>query len=137
MVRPMPSRSTRMHGAGRRLHRSVGWRAPVRRRRDQVSEVIGAIATAGMCAYILYDAWKHARRTPAVEVVYVDAPVDEAFAAAARLLRVREDATSDEVESAFRKKIVSAHPDRGGTEQATRELIEARETMLQRIGARH
>ena len=53
-------------------------------------------------------------------------------ARAASILGVAPDASSDEVQAAYRRLIVRVHPDTGGAEGLAAELNAARETMLGR-----
>lgn len=52
------------------------------------------------------------------------------LAAARRLLGVGRRASADEIEAAFRAGLFKAHPDHGGTAQATRRLTAARDLLL-------
>src|SRR5262245_44508196 len=45
-------------------------------------------------------------------------------------LGVEWPATVDEIRSAFRRKVIRIHPDHGGDEDETRELIRARDVLL-------
>ena len=49
---------------------------------------------------------------------------------AARLLGVKPTATLEEIRTAHRLAIASAHPDRGGTDAASAELNEARDVLV-------
>jgi len=48
---------------------------------------------------------------------------------ARRLLGVALDATADDVDRAFRRRVRTAHPDRGGDAATFRRLVEARTTL--------
>ena len=52
------------------------------------------------------------------------------LAAARTLLGVPAGAGADAVETAFRQRLRTAHPDAGGSSEATRRLTEARDLLL-------
>lgn len=64
----------------------------------------------------------------------VPPPIDPRVVAAAALLGIGVNATEDEIATAFRAKVRVAHPDLGGSDEATREIIEARDVMLAWVG---
>src|SRR5262249_37788104 len=49
------------------------------------------------------------------------------------VLGVTPGATADEIRSAFRTELLKTHPDHGGSVEATRKLIEARDLLLKRF----
>ncbi|MEO0499825.1 MAG: DnaJ domain-containing protein [Pseudomonadota bacterium] len=49
---------------------------------------------------------------------------------AAKLLGVRTSATPDEIRTAYRLAMASAHPDRGGSDAASAELNAARDVLM-------
>lgn len=53
----------------------------------------------------------------------------------ASLLGIAWPATVDQIESAFRKRALVIHPDQGGTDEAMRELVQARKGLLQKLSA--
>lgn len=57
---------------------------------------------------------------------------DSAAAEARALLGVRADATEAEIRSAYRAKMASAHPDRGGGHAQAARLTAARDLLLKR-----
>lgn len=50
--------------------------------------------------------------------------------AAAKLLHVSPDASATEINAAHRQMVARAHPDRGGSEDFTRRLNNARDILL-------
>ena len=42
-----------------------------------------------------------------------------------QVLRVAPDTPMDQIESAFRKRVMACHPDRGGNEEELRQVLEA------------
>jgi len=63
--------------------------------------------------------------------------VDEKAAAAAALLAVDVDATEDEVRAALRARLASSklHPDQGGDGEAAKQLIAAKNLLIERAKA--
>jgi hypothetical protein len=51
---------------------------------------------------------------------------------AERLLEVCPGASLEEIQQAFRKKALTAHPDQGGSNEAMQELLEARDVLISR-----
>jgi hypothetical protein len=72
-------------------------------------------------AFALWWVWPRRKPTPR-------AP--DPLAAARALLGVPAGATADAVETAFRQRLRTAHPDAGGSSDATRRLTEARDLLL-------
>lgn len=54
------------------------------------------------------------------------------LARARRLLGVADDAGADAIQAAWRQRMTTAHPDAGGSDNAARELTEARDLLLSR-----
>lgn len=52
------------------------------------------------------------------------------------ILNVPEDATEEQIESAFRKRAFEEHPDHGGTNESMRDVIAARMKLLDRVRSR-
>lgn len=61
---------------------------------------------------------------------FVALPAPAAARTPEDVLGVRQGATHDEIEAAFRKKAFEAHPDHGGTTEAMDELKQARRRLL-------
>lgn len=69
-------------------------------------------------AFALWWIWPRKTRAP------------DPLAAARARLGVARGAGADAIETAFRAQLRSAHPDAGGSNEATRGLTEARDTLL-------
>lgn len=80
-----------------------------------------ALLGAGLVGWGL---WVRRRPAPSAQ--------DAAFRKAAGLLGVSIDADAEAVRQAFRQKLAAAHPDRGGTDAQARQLIAARDLLLNR-----
>ncbi|MDQ6783066.1 MAG: J domain-containing protein [Actinomycetota bacterium] len=57
-------------------------------------------------------------------------------ASAHRLLGVSAGATRTEIEAAFRARVLTTHPDRGGHAEDFRSVVEARRALLRSSGSR-
>jgi CysZ protein len=90
------------------------------------SEVIRKLALLGLVGSTIYIA----ARCPIAVAPKV--PSDDERAA--QVLGVQPNASIDEIRSAFRKRLFEVHPDRGGDEEATRRLVDARDRLLRRAG---
>ena len=72
-------------------------------------------------------AWRFAMPKPAPSLAQ-----DPADQAARAVLGVGANATAAEIRAAFRAKMASAHPDRGGSQDAAARLVSARDRLLRR-----
>jgi CysZ protein len=90
------------------------------------SEVIRKLALLGLVGSAIYIGV----RCPIA--VAATAPSDDERAA--QVLGVQANASVEEIRSAFRKRLFEVHPDRGGDEEATRRLVDARDRLLRRSG---
>lgn len=53
---------------------------------------------------------------------------------AREILGVNPDASADDVRAAHRRLIATLHPDRGGSAELTRQINDARDVLLRRLG---
>lgn len=75
-----------------------------------------------VAALLIWLAWRYLRPAPRVPA--------GAEARARRVLGVTASADADAIRAAHRRLMAQAHPDRGGSAEAAREVNEARDTLL-------
>lgn len=92
--------------------------------------MIGPAITLGALAALIYTIWPSIERlrSPAPATPQ-DAPEDFA---ARRALGVGANATPGEIRSAYRAKMVHAHPDKGGSHSEAARLTAARDRLLKK-----
>ncbi len=90
-----------------------------------------AIALASL-AGIVWQLWPRLNRARKNQQPHVG---DGGDIEACALLGVRIDASADEIRSAYRAKMASAHPDRGGGHEQAARLTAARDRLLKRRNA--
>ncbi len=84
---------------------------------------LGAIAVAGVTAWLIYDGQRGRQR------VGNDMSPEEA----GRLLGLPPKANAVEINAAWRRLIAEAHPDKGGSADASARINAARDTLLKHL----
>jgi hypothetical protein len=119
-------------GGARRVALMRQWPAVLLAGAALLAVVRGAIplalglAVASLVAWVVTPAWSHRRRA-------ASAPKPDPGDAEARtILGVGPTATESEIRSAYRAKMASAHPDRGGKHAEAARLTAARDRLLKK-----
>ncbi len=92
--------------------------------RGALGPALALAALAGLGWYVFPALFGRAPQPPVAE--------DPQDAEARRILGVGADATESEIRAAYRRKIASAHPDRGGAHNLAARLTAARDRLLKR-----
>jgi DnaJ-domain-containing protein 1 len=90
----------------------------------------GMVLAAGVLAVLALVAWRYGPR------FFSQPRSSDAIAAARAELGVGPNATESDIRRAYRERMASAHPDRGGAHGPAARLTAARDLLLRELGKR-
>ncbi|MDF7777015.1 J domain-containing protein [Sphingomonas sp. AOB5] len=90
------------------------------------------VVLAAGVIWLFWKLWHGNTRPPGTPIPPPPRPMSESEAQARALLGVDADANEKQVRAAHRRLVTAVHPDKGGSEELTRQINAARDTLLRR-----